>query len=433
MSKSLIHQQNGHSFVANFLAKDWGSVCESCCSSIHGSLKRFLSCTSCDAVIHWSQDCMQGLTRRCPASQNIEIYPLANEDLKLNIKVVFNFSASLAAQHWRCAECGRGLLPPPHTFPVHESPQLAAVSSTRDSSKEMAKFVQIIDSVQPPLSHYPVKCVEENDYFSEDLGPLVTPADAIVHAAVTKFRQSVKKVSDLPCAKYCNYTGQYYCPRCHWDDTRVIPALFFMLNDRHSRLVCRTSVLWLDYAWTRCIFRVPNPWIKDTFKAQHMLALRLRLNRFKLYIPACTIMAELKISLLKEFAFPDWMLEQPYSLTMHFLDQLLDSDLLKNLSQILFKLDEHLLSDCVDCNSLSKCNACNGENKLFGSAVDATICTKCNLYCHRMCAKSRKSTQPVESNLEAISKLIQNDNSWIDFEISHPLFDAICCICAKNS
>ena len=60
---------------------------------------------------------------------------------------------------------------------------------------------------------------------------------------VAKFCRPVKtkkKVSGSVQARLCYYTGNYYCPVCHWNDLRPIPGLVIQNWDFSEKRVCRS-------------------------------------------------------------------------------------------------------------------------------------------------------------------------------------------------
>lgn len=41
--------------------------------------------------------------------------------------------------------------------------------------------------------------------------------------------------------RLCDYTGKYYCRKCHWNDLMIIPARVIRNWDFEPRYVCRSS------------------------------------------------------------------------------------------------------------------------------------------------------------------------------------------------
>lgn len=42
--------------------------------------------------------------------------------------------------------------------------------------------------------------------------------------------------------KLCDYTGLYYCSKCHWGDSSIIPARIIHNWDFQERKVCRLAL-----------------------------------------------------------------------------------------------------------------------------------------------------------------------------------------------
>ncbi|KAF6018195.1 hypothetical protein EB796_023488 [Bugula neritina] len=56
--------------------------------------------------------------------------------------------------------------------------------------------------------------------------------------------------------RQCDYTGNYYCPTCHWNDETVIPARILHNWDFIPRRVCRASKQYLRLMYHRPVLAV---------------------------------------------------------------------------------------------------------------------------------------------------------------------------------
>lgn len=56
--------------------------------------------------------------------------------------------------------------------------------------------------------------------------------------------------------RLCDYTGNYYCKKCHWNDLMVIPARVFHNWDFTPKLVCRRSKRLLTHAMKKPIINI---------------------------------------------------------------------------------------------------------------------------------------------------------------------------------
>ncbi|XP_051547563.1 differentially expressed in FDCP 8 homolog isoform X6 [Myxocyprinus asiaticus] len=57
-------------------------------------------------------------------------------------------------------------------------------------------------------------------------------------------------------ARQCDYTGQYYCSSCHWNDTAIIPARVIHNWEFEARKVCRSSMRYLALMLSRPVLRL---------------------------------------------------------------------------------------------------------------------------------------------------------------------------------
>ncbi|TPP57630.1 hypothetical protein FGIG_07431 [Fasciola gigantica] len=184
-------------------------------------------------------------------------------------------------------------------------------------------------------------------------------------------------------ARLCYYTGQFYCARCHWGDSHPIPACIFTLGDYRPKPVCRSALLWLQYTWSRHLFRVPDPWYQYEPQAQTVAALRIRIFRFKPYLDICdrarSVWSELNSH------DPYWVLEQPYTFTMKLVDSVINGTFASKLERCLRFLDEHVRS-CPKCESCvpPQCSVCEkGPIRPYDPLI--SFCSECHRPCHRSC------------------------------------------------
>ncbi|MEE6528073.1 hypothetical protein FKM82_029980, partial [Ascaphus truei] len=57
-------------------------------------------------------------------------------------------------------------------------------------------------------------------------------------------------------ARQCDYTGQYYCSNCHWNDLAVIPARVIHNWDFELRKVSRCSMRYLALMLGRPVLKL---------------------------------------------------------------------------------------------------------------------------------------------------------------------------------
>ncbi|CAH8872839.1 unnamed protein product [Trichobilharzia szidati] len=185
----------------------------------------------------------------------------------------------------------------------------------------------------------------------------------------------------LDSAHLCYYSGYFYCSKCHWGDTFQIPACMFVMGDYKAKPVCRTSYLWLNYAWSRHLFRVPLSWYYHEPLARQVCSLRSRIFRLQPYFNVCSD-AKRYASDIEEYGL-EWFLEQPFTFTMDLVSQVLNGKLIMKLKNLLSKVDEHI-GECQICKTYvpSYCTVCN-EGPVRPHDLKMTFCNRCNKSCHR--------------------------------------------------
>ncbi|KAI5098491.1 differentially expressed in FDCP 8-like, partial [Silurus meridionalis] len=57
-------------------------------------------------------------------------------------------------------------------------------------------------------------------------------------------------------ARQCDYTGQYYCSSCHWNDTAIIPARVIHNWEFEPKKVCRSSMRYLTLMISRPVLKL---------------------------------------------------------------------------------------------------------------------------------------------------------------------------------
>ncbi|KAG2470095.1 DEFI8 protein, partial [Polypterus senegalus] len=57
-------------------------------------------------------------------------------------------------------------------------------------------------------------------------------------------------------ARQCDYTGQYYCSNCHWNDTAIIPARVIHNWEFDTKKVCRSSLRYLNLMMSRPVLKL---------------------------------------------------------------------------------------------------------------------------------------------------------------------------------
>ncbi|CAL8083780.1 unnamed protein product [Calicophoron daubneyi] len=240
---------------------------------------------------------------------------------------------------------------------------------------------------------------------------------------------------ELNQARLCYYTGRYYCSKCHWGDSHIIPACLFCLGDSRPKPVCRSALLWLKFCWTRSLFRVPDGWYKYEPNARRACSLRLSLLRLKPYVDVCEQARKIKSEFEKEGCH--WVFEQPYTFNMALADLVLNGKLVPRLSLCLKKMDDHVNS-CQTCSTKVSelCCVC-GLGPIRAYRPLCTFCARCQKVCHRQCLSAPLPTSVTDQSMTGCPMETANVDTaasqaeWV--EILYPAIKTVCSVCADSN
>uniref|UniRef100_A0A182NIP7 Phorbol-ester/DAG-type domain-containing protein n=1 Tax=Anopheles dirus TaxID=7168 RepID=A0A182NIP7_9DIPT len=185
--------------------------------------------------------------------------------------------------------------------------------------------------------------------------------------------------------RLCDYTGLYYCPACHWNDTSVIPARITNNWDFVPRKVCRASRQQIALLLHKPVISLEekNPRL-FTFipRLAEVKRIRLQLGEMKRYLIACRLADEMKL-LAKQIGKRRHLMESCELYSVADLVGVEDGSLLSYLRTIRNTFEHHIRT-CLICSGKAYiCELCN--NDLFPFDEDAVSCTRCNAVSHQLC------------------------------------------------
>uniref|UniRef100_A0A8D2A1P7 Phorbol-ester/DAG-type domain-containing protein n=1 Tax=Sus scrofa TaxID=9823 RepID=A0A8D2A1P7_PIG len=172
-------------------------------------------------------------------------------------------------------------------------------------------------------------------------------------------------------ARQCDYTGQYYCSHCHWNDLAVIPAGGWCG-------VSRGSMRYLSLMVSRPVLRLReiNPLLFNY--VEELVEIRLR---------------------------QDILLMKPYFITCReaMAARLLLQDLLDthsgrlgcSLAETHTLFAKHIKLDCERCQAKGfVCELCREGDVLFPFDSHTSVCADCSAVFHRDCYYDNSTTCP---------------------------------------
>uniref|UniRef100_A0A182JNM4 Phorbol-ester/DAG-type domain-containing protein n=1 Tax=Anopheles christyi TaxID=43041 RepID=A0A182JNM4_9DIPT len=193
--------------------------------------------------------------------------------------------------------------------------------------------------------------------------------------------------------RLCDYTGLYYCPACHWNDTSIIPARITNNWDFVPRKVCRASRQQINLLLHKPVIRLEekNPRL-FTFIAQlvEVKRLRVQLGEMKRYLIACRLADETKL-VARQIGERRHLMESIELYSVSDLVGVEDGSLLGYLRTIRATFEHHIRS-CLICSGKAYiCEFCNNDQFLFPFDDGAFSCAQCKAVSHRECYQRRKS------------------------------------------
>lgn len=191
-------------------------------------------------------------------------------------------------------------------------------------------------------------------------------------------------------ARLCDYSGQYFCEECHWNDSVVIPARVVHNWDFSLYKVSRQSKQLLALMTDRPLLKIEklNPSLfKFVVELREVKRLREEILIMKKYFVICRQALENKLLLqLKDRQhFVD-------SSNVYSLQDLIDVNsgvLLPFLTKIHSLFLTHIKSDCQLCQAKGfVCELCGKDEVIFAFDPHSTQCKQCRTVFHKICFKS---------------------------------------------
>ncbi|XP_030621849.1 differentially expressed in FDCP 8 homolog isoform X2 [Chanos chanos] len=170
-------------------------------------------------------------------------------------------------------------------------------------------------------------------------------------------------------ARQCDYTGQYYCSSCHWNDTAIIPARVIHNWEFEPRKVCRSSMRYLALMMSRPVLKLKeiNPLLFNFVEE----------------------LVEIRLQDRQHFVEND---------DMYSLQDLIDISsgrLSCSLTEIHTTFAKHIKLDCERCQAKGfVCELCKEGDILFPFDSHTSVCQDCSAVFHRDCYYDNSTTCP---------------------------------------
>nr|XP_019835090.1 PREDICTED: differentially expressed in FDCP 8 homolog isoform X1 [Bos indicus] len=197
-------------------------------------------------------------------------------------------------------------------------------------------------------------------------------------------------------ARQCDYTGQYYCSHCHWNDLAVIPARVVHNWDFEPRKVSRGSMRYLALMMSRPVLRLReiNPLLFNYVEELvEIRKLRQDILLMKPYFITCreAMAARLLLQLQDRQHFVE-------NDEMYSVQDLLDTHTGRlgcSLAETHTLFAKHIKLDCERCQAKGfVCELCREGDVLFPFDSHTSVCADCSAVFHRDCYYDNSTTCP---------------------------------------
>ena len=213
--------------------------------------------------------------------------------------------------------------------------------------------------------------------------------------------------------RLCDYTGHYYCRKCHWKDEMIIPARILHNWDFTSRQVCRSSKKILVVAMKRPIIEIEkmSPMLVQYVDGiSELCKMRKQILFMKCYFMSCKWAKKLRI--LQYLNRYQHFVEGSDLYTLDDLIQLGVGNLIHDLKEIMGVFRKHITEECETCKGHAFiCELCTNKEFLFPFNESVSICRECCAVFHEPCFSrvSRRCPKCARKRARKISSLIEND------------------------
>lgn len=230
--------------------------------------------------------------------------------------------------------------------------------------------------------------------YTKDICPEVGLSHQGYRCAECKVRITFKSSWIEP--RLCDYTGLYYCQRCHWNSAMVIPARVIRNWDMEPRLVSRATAQLLTLLEERAVLPLEdlNPKL-FTLVLDLSLVKRMReeMQMMKRYLVLCP--EANGQGLPWKIGLRTHMIENSSNYSIRDLVDLNNGTLLEELRAAYDIMHGHITQICKLCKARGHlCEICGNDEVIFPWDATAVNCSQCSAVYHRACWSIRNHRCP---------------------------------------
>ncbi|XP_066541033.1 differentially expressed in FDCP 8 homolog isoform X3 [Hoplias malabaricus] len=197
-------------------------------------------------------------------------------------------------------------------------------------------------------------------------------------------------------ARQCDYTGQYYCSSCHWNDSAIIPARVIHNWEFEPKKVCRSSMRYLALMISRPVLKLKeiNPLLFNFVEELvEIRKLRQDILLMKPYFITCKEAMEAR--LLLHLQDRQHFVENDDMYSLQDLIDISSGRLSCSLTEIHTTFAKHIKLDCERCQAKGfVCELCKEGDILFPFDSHTSVCHECSAVFHRDCYYDNSTSCP---------------------------------------
>ncbi|XP_014297334.1 differentially expressed in FDCP 8 homolog [Microplitis demolitor] len=210
--------------------------------------------------------------------------------------------------------------------------------------------------------------------------------------------------------RLCDYTGLYYCQRCHWNTMAVIPARVIRNWDMEPKRVSRSAAQLLHLLNERPVLLLEqlNPKLFELVPDLSLIKrLREELQMMKKYLVFCQ---EADVQGLPwRTGLRTHMIENSGNYSIKDLVDFQNGILMEEIRTACDLMREHITELCELCRARGHlCEICGNDEVIFPWDPSAISCQQCNAVHHRVCWSKRNHRCPKCARIE--KRRSTNDN-----------------------
>ncbi|KAK0161297.1 hypothetical protein PV327_009782 [Microctonus hyperodae] len=220
--------------------------------------------------------------------------------------------------------------------------------------------------------------------------------------------------------RLCDYTGLYFCQRCHWNSLAVIPARVIRNWDMEMRRISRSAAQLLGLLNERPVLPLEelNPKLFTLVPDLSLLKrLREEMQMMKKYLVFCTDADH--EGLPWRVGLRTHMIENSSNYSIKDLVDLQSGVLMDEIRLAYESMRNHITESCKLCRARGHlCEICGNDEIIFPWDPNSTFCHQCAAVYHRVCWSKCNHCCPkckrIEKRRAHNSQTILNDENEIE-------------------